>query len=524
MLLDLFKSQFPSESTPPHNFDRWDVCAALIGLVVGLWLTFFKLRAFYELTYTLDLILQTQIATTWLDGNWFQENNYGYHLDTHTYFLLLPLAILAKPFGAPGLLVLLGMSAAPCVFLAVRNLRLLGSPPLFALCFGTLLIVSPSSIMNFHDPVHGFHLELLIPPLALLLMNQLIQQHTRGAIGVTLIILLIKESTPILIGSLGLTFLIEYFLSTLQKGSLKNGGWKHHIHHGAASVTVLGIIALPILLYILHLNPASEYARGGVGWLTETKGSGVSDHGSLFLYVFTHIGDWFGSYVIFDWLVFGSACTFATLFLRAHLIPLGLLMTVSTWLMQDDLLWAPRFAPSLAWLWIIGILGIASVTRTARTLFAIGNNSSNTVLKIAATGFILLLFFSSAICFSTAKEFLGETHEVYAGIPAHKYNPQERRDAEQVGTLYRTLSSPDEAVIASLYLFRFAHDRNLYWFDNLHWFDRLDGKPVPKWIIWDEQSPRSLSQWVETKLYEPVKKQGRFTLYKIKIDQHAKTD
>ena len=49
----------------------------------------------------------------------------GNQLAIHTYFLLLPLGLIAKPFGAPGLLFVLAASVGAAYFWATRILRLL---------------------------------------------------------------------------------------------------------------------------------------------------------------------------------------------------------------------------------------------------------------------------------------------------------------------------------------------------------------------------------------------------------------
>jgi hypothetical protein len=46
---------------------------------------------------------------------------------------------------------------------------------------------------------------------------------------------------------------------------------------------------------------------------------------------------------------------------------------------------------------------------------------------------------------------------------------------------YRREGKPEEPVIASTMLFRYAHDRNLFW------LDRLPGWPAPIWILGDSE-------------------------------------
>ena len=63
------------------------------------------------------------------------------------------------------------------------------------------------------------------------------------------------------------------------------------------------------------------------------------------------------------------------------------------------------------------------------------------------------------------------------------YSPSERREADGVFARYRREGKPEEPVIASAMLFRYAHDRNLFWLNRLH------GRPAPIWILGDNADP-----------------------------------
>src|SRR2546422_1715845 len=62
---------------------------------------------------------------------------------------------------------------------------------------------------------------------------------------------------------------------------------------------------------------------------------------------------------------------------------------------------------------------------------------------------------------------------------ASHYSPAERRQADELFARYRTEGKPDEPVVASARLFRYAQDRNLFW------LNRLRGRPEPIWILGD---------------------------------------
>jgi hypothetical protein len=96
------------------------------------------------------------------------------------------------------------------------------------------------------------------------------------------------------------------------------------------------------------------------------------------------------------------------------------------------------------------------------------------------------------------------------------YSPQERQDANAVFERYRREGKPEEPVIASAMLFRYAHDRNLFWLDRLH------GRPAPIWILGDSADPyapfRISTDTINAKSgirledYVLVQRRGRFAL------------
>ena len=71
-----------------------------------------------------------------------QDNCFGNQIAIHTYFLLLPFGLTAKPFGAPGLLFVLAASVGAAYFWATRILRLLGLDGGVALIGAGLLLIS----------------------------------------------------------------------------------------------------------------------------------------------------------------------------------------------------------------------------------------------------------------------------------------------------------------------------------------------------------------------------------------------
>src|SRR5262249_20356375 len=120
---ELFKSKVSAEV----HWDRWDFVALGLAVSAVIWVFLFILKTFLAPGYTSDLFVQVQLGRGWLEGRGLlQDNCFGNHLAIHTYFLLLLLGIIAKPFGAPGLLFVLAASVGAAYFWGTRILRLLG--------------------------------------------------------------------------------------------------------------------------------------------------------------------------------------------------------------------------------------------------------------------------------------------------------------------------------------------------------------------------------------------------------------
>jgi hypothetical protein len=70
--------------------------------------------------------VSVQLARSRLEGRGLlRANIFGNALAMHTYFLLVPLGLIAKPFGSPGLLFVLAGSVGAAYFWAARVLRIL---------------------------------------------------------------------------------------------------------------------------------------------------------------------------------------------------------------------------------------------------------------------------------------------------------------------------------------------------------------------------------------------------------------
>ena len=100
-----WKGLFTSQVNAVAPWDRWDFVALALAVVTTLWVFALKLKTFYDLGYSGDLFVSVQAARSWLEGKGvLHDNCFGNILAIHTYFMLVPLGVIAKPFGAPGTL------------------------------------------------------------------------------------------------------------------------------------------------------------------------------------------------------------------------------------------------------------------------------------------------------------------------------------------------------------------------------------------------------------------------------------
>src|SRR5438034_2904761 len=122
-----WKELFTSKVGAKKRWDQWDYTALALSVFIAVCVFALKLKTFYDLGYSEDLFASLQAARSWLEGKGLLRDNWsGNVLAVHTYFLLLPLGLIAKPFGAPGLLFVLAASVGVTYFWATRVLRVLG--------------------------------------------------------------------------------------------------------------------------------------------------------------------------------------------------------------------------------------------------------------------------------------------------------------------------------------------------------------------------------------------------------------
>ena len=179
-------------------------------------------------------------------------------LASHTYFLLLPLGLVAKPFGAPGLLFVLAASAGAAYFWAARVLRLLGVTGFLALLAAGLLLASPLSVAFYQESFYGFHVEVLTPMLCLILFYFLLRQRIVGSIVAALVVISVKEDAPIAAAMVAIVAGIETWISSPGKSA------RYRLNWPAVITLFLSVLAIPLLLAISWSQPPTAYAPHSV--------------------------------------------------------------------------------------------------------------------------------------------------------------------------------------------------------------------------------------------------------------------
>jgi hypothetical protein len=225
------------------------------------------------------------------------------------------------------------------------------------------------------------------------------------------------------------------------------------------------------------------------------------------VFIASNIAHWLGSSVVRQWLWIMFVGSFGAIFLRPYCLVVGVPPTVVAWLMnQNDLLWARRFFPTQVLLWCITLVSFASIVRTVQSC-------SKRMRAVVLTTAIGIAALAASAQLAIVPWF---ARGAYLLRSTSLYSPPERREADAVFARYRREGKPGEAVVASSMLFRYAHDRNLFWLNRLH------GRPAPIWILGDSADayiPFRISadtinaaSGIQLEDYTLVDSRGRFVL------------
>src|ERR1700730_6022807 len=221
-----WRELFTSKVDAALRWDRWDFVALALAAFTVIWVFALKLKTFYDLGYTSDLFVSVQLARSWLEGRGLLTANcFRDMLAIHTYFLLLPLGLIAKPLGAPGLLFVLAASVGVAYFCAVRILRLLGVAwPVAIIAAGTVL-AAPLSVAFYQESFYGFHVEVLCPALCLVLFYFLLRQRMIQSIVTALAVISVKEDAPIAAAMVAIVAGVETWTSLAGKPARCRLNW-----------------------------------------------------------------------------------------------------------------------------------------------------------------------------------------------------------------------------------------------------------------------------------------------------------
>ncbi len=427
--------------------------------------------------------------------------------------MFVPLGLVAKPFGAPGLLFVLAASVGVAYFWSARVLRLLGVAGPVALIAAAAMLASPLPIAFYQEAGYGFQVELLVPALCLMLFYFLLQQRMIPSIVTAFAIICVKEDAPIAAAVVAIVAGIETWISSAGKPLPCRFNWP------AAVTLVLSVSAIPLLLAISWSQSPTAYAGHPVDRLSGhsvdrlgivAPGS-LSGPGAVFAFVASNSASWLGSSVVRQWLWVMIVGSFGTILLRPYYLFVGIPTTVVAWLMnRNDLLLARRFFSTQALLWCITLVGFASIVRTV-------SHSSKWMRTAVLTTAIVIATLSASAQFALVPWF---ARGAYLFRSTSLYSRQERQQADAVFARYRREGKPEEPVVASTMLFRYAHDRNLFWLTRLH------GRPAPIWILGDSADPYApfristdainAESGIQLEDYTLLDRRGRFVLLRKK--------
>ena len=161
-------------------------------------------------------------------------------------------------------------------------------------------------------------------------------------------------------------------------------------------------------------------------------------------------------------------------------------------------------------LWCVTLVGFASIARTV-------SHCSRTMLTAVLATTIAIAALSASVQLMLVPWF---ARGAYLLRSTSLYSLHERQEADAVFARYRREGKPEEPVIGSAMLFRYAHDRNLFWLNRLH------GRPAPIWILGDSADPyvpfRISSDTINGESgirledYTLLDRRGRFVLFRKK--------
>src|SRR5437764_1014982 len=313
-----WREVFASKVGAAARWDCWDFIALAIAVFTAVWVFALKLKTFYDLGYSGDLFVNTQLARSWLEGRGLLQDNWsGNFLAIHAYFLLVPLGLIAKPFGAPGLLFVLAASVGVTYFWATRILRLLGVAGRVAVIAVGALLISPLSVALYQEAGYGFFVETLALALCLVLFYFLLQRRVIASIVTALVVISVKEDAPIAAAVVAVVAGVDTRLSSPGKPQLHRFNWP------AAITLILSVSAIPVLLAVSWAQSPTMHGRHSFDRIGVVSPGCFASPGALRIVVASNLRHCLDCSVVRQWLWIMIVSTFGIVLFRRYYFVVG---------------------------------------------------------------------------------------------------------------------------------------------------------------------------------------------------------
>jgi hypothetical protein len=505
----IVRALFSASAGPTPRWNWWDVVAGALGLAVAAWIIVFKITKFVDLAYTGDGFTAVQLATSWMRGAFLWDNMFGRNLAIHTYLFTPVLGLLAKPFGFPGLVVAQALAAAAGVLVTSRLLRLLQVPAPLAAAFAFACAIAPASAWLYDNSRYGFHVELLVPPLAMALLYALLRRSVPETIAAAAALMSVKEEMPILAGVVAAVAFFEDLIAG-RRPAVDGAAPRGLINWHALAVGISALAAVPLLLHVIHSTqgPTSPYSM--VADVLRKTGAGHPL--GVARYTVDHLTDWLSADSTSRWAKWVALASFGLAVLRPHLVLVAIPLSLVAWLTYG-IDWAPRIAPSVAFSGCVAAVAFASAVRATSDLRA---RFSGRRWPIQGLWIVLAacVAAAAALVFRQGLKVMPSKLDAYTLRTGSLYSRAEIADADSLFARYRREGTAEEQVVVSEWLVRYAHDRN-FKFDNS--LSAQPGPPAePKWIL----SDGPFLMWWDLGIgpwgYDILERRGRFVLYRHK--------
>ncbi len=345
---------------------------------------FFILKSlhFQRCDYTSDLFSHFQLSHDWLIGKpLLYENCFGFHGKLHNYFIDLFLSPFTGLFGVSGLFVALFSLISASFFMALRLLDQ-RSVSFEARLLLLIFYTSPLSFFIIHNEHYGFHVEMLLVPLSLLLCVAYLQKSKWYLLWAALMVLVKEDAVIVLWCCLMVIHLKDWNLKQLDT--------KQFIQK-ALKLSLLCLLVFVIgLVWLKYLNNWESTRSGEV--IAKLQGSSLAHVISSFGYLTLQRALLTLPVVCIVFLCTGWRFTLGAIVISIPILIVNLLAGMIYFSDGDSgtynvfsLLWVPRL--SMCWAYWLSVLVIALTVESPFRIF-----SSRLACILSSACFGLLLF------------------------------------------------------------------------------------------------------------------------------------